>query len=101
MGPARSVDSVPQQHIVTEAYVVCLATGADAPSAQLALYNVASSVRSVLLTNARLAWEGSDPLCGTLELSETPRMVQRIGQPLEGLTFIVRLHNYRTDDPTA
>ena len=39
--------------------------------------------------------EGGDPLCGTLELSAVPRLVQNVGTVLEGITTIVRTFNYR------
>ena len=100
MAAAGSVDSPAGHHIETEAYVVCLATGADAASAQIAAYNLTAQVRNTLLRNNRLALDGSDPLCGMLEVSETPRMVPQIGTPLEGTTIIDRVHNYRLDNPT-
>ena len=101
IGAAPTPDNAPAQHVVTEVYVVCLATGADAAEAQLSLYSVTSTVRSILLTNNRLAWEGADPLCGTIDISEVPRMERQIGKPLEGMTFLIRLHNYRYDAPST
>ena len=39
---------------------------------------------------------GKDPLCGTLELAAVPRLTERVGTVLEGMTTIVRAFNYRT-----
>lgn len=97
IGAAGTPDQSPAQHIVTEMYVVCLATGADAAEAQLALYKIVAMVKSVLLTNNRLADDGSDPLCGMLEITEVPRVGANVGTPLEGMTVMVRVHNYRYD----
>ena len=95
IGAAATPDTAPAQQITTEVYIACLATGPTAADAQLAVFNLSANVRAVLLTNNRLALEGSDPLCGALDVTEVPRMDRAIGRPLEGMTVVVRLHNYR------
>ena len=97
IGSAPSVSDLPAEQIGADYHVVALAGGASPSEAQVKVFDIGYRVRLVLGANVQLRDEdGEDPLCGTLELVAVPRLMEKIGDVLEGIATIVRTHNYRT-----
>ena len=104
IGPASSVSALPSEAVTTDILVVILANTGDAWATQRQIYDTTRRIEGVLASNVQLrrpATAFDDPLCQTLEIDSIPRLTQNRGQPIEGLTVMLRIHSHLVRQPAG
>lgn len=102
IGPASSISALPSQHITTDMLVVVLAKESEPWLSQKAVYSIVNRIQQVLALNVQLRRPTTvfdDPLCQTLEIDSIPRLTTNKGQPIEGMTVMLRLHHHFIRQP--
>ena len=90
------VDSISQDNVVWEVWILCLANEASPEITQNKFFEIEKMVRDILQKNVRLVdpVELDDPLCHTLEISSVPRLSNISGTITDGLNIIIRITDF-------